>query len=39
MLSQLKGSKRNGDVQAASEIKMRHLPVISIYDYVGGREI
>jgi len=32
-----KGTK--GKWRYASEIKMRYLPVISIYGYVGGRQI
>jgi len=48
--TQLKGQKGNGDSSKArlkcatyrkqqSEIEMRQLPVMSIYDYVGGRQI
>jgi len=33
------GPKGNGDMQQQSEIEMRHLPGISIYGYVGGRQI
>jgi len=38
-VTQLKEKKGNGDMQAAKRVEMRHLPLISIYGYVGGRQI
>jgi len=38
-VTQLMGAMGNGDRQAAKETEMRHLPVISIYGYAGGRQI
>jgi len=33
-----KGPNGDGDIQAVRRDLMRHLPVISIYGYMGGRQ-